>query len=994
MYYLFLEIGSYRQLTKLQPDLISGLVSRLEDHAQRHGAVAAGAEGGRFLFRFPVLADDRHGPILDAAFDARDILAQSAEEIAGYSVVIDLIEDQRDSEVAARLRDFVLSAPSDEAIWLTGRASAALGPFVETAEHAGFTRIVERRDSSSEALGRATDFAVMADAVEEMRSRLAPWINGTDEPGVLLVYGDELQGVSENVHAAIAPLQNVVKRVFWPSVIGVREEHDPYRPLMRTISESDLSRAADYLTRSERELYETKLDFLRMLVRRPFAGGYHRLRPADVQSAYALFLTARLRHLRAELALPGVVVEGAHTLARETVAILTGALNVIEPAIRPVLVLTSTRDVLPVQLLGRDVSRYELPVLSADQFADRATTYLTEPARRRLRLAAGMARTGGRALAVYHHFSNLQEERDFEPLHASSREASVFADGFAALSRLPRDELEFLFIAGETRGCFDRGGLFRILGELGVERVRISEMSDDLVRRGFLRDEQSCLPRARSFAEHAEALLGERAQSLRSELARWVEAALAAGTLYPDRELAHVEWRAGKRVEAVNTVWQLLVRELDAGNLERAADLERDGVFEEEPGAHVEHRRRAAVYQLAATVRRLLMQEDLGESERLFGRLPDTGGNPELSGELSLQQARLMLMRGDLADAMRLAKRAVMSFQDAGRTDSTARAHLEFGLVLLGREQLSDARDYFLLVQGNTVVSPYTLARAELLGTVCLFLDGKYTRVLESVERHRQMLAPAGFESWLLYARFLEGRTLFDLGRYVDAAAVFHQGMAQARILDMPAAFRAYHLWAARCSVYQGSTRHAEAIFEAYEPDAELLYFRAEACHRDDRLQQALGHLDAAMESADAGYPLGGELFQWSGGFAAVEDLAIGRETGEPVLRNLIKAFRGYIMAHVGRLEAGMAEVHNLTRQQRLSGIDPYRAYYFYFYSVILQGSGPDRLDDPLTVLGKSVKNLRERTGRIDQYGHKTDYLYRNYWNRRLMDAAKAHNLL
>jgi hypothetical protein len=61
---------------------------------------------------------------------------------------------------------------------------------------------------------------------------------------------------------------------------------------------------------------------------------------------------------------------------------------------------------------------------------------------------------------------------------------------------------------------------------------------------------------------------------------------------------------------------------------------------------------------------------------------------------------------------------------------------------------------------------------------------------------------------------------------------------------------------------------------------------------------------------------------------------------------------------------------------------------------VILQGSGPDRLDDPLTVLGKSVKNLRERTGRIDEYGHKTDYLHRNYWNRRLMDTAKAHNLL
>jgi tetratricopeptide (TPR) repeat protein len=400
------------------------------------------------------------------------------------------------------------------------------------------------------------------------------------------------------------------------------------------------------------------------------------------------------------------------------------------------------------------------------------------------------------------------------------------------------------------------------------------------------------------------------------------------------------------------------------------------------------------VYRVAATVRRLLMQEDLDEAERHVARLPDTGDNARLSGEIALQQGRLALMRGNLADALRLAKRAVMAFQDAGAEESTGRAQLEFGLVLLGREQLSDARDYFLLVQGNTSVSAHTLARAELLGTVCLFLDGKYTRVLEAVERHRQMFSAKGFEAWLLYAGFLEARALFDLGRYTDAAAVFRRGMAQARILDRPPAFRTHHLWAARCEVYQGDTRHAEAVFASYDPDPELLFFRAEACHRDDRLQQALGYLDEALEGAGTQRPLGGELFNWSGGLAAVEDLAIGRESGEPVLRNLIRAFRGYVMAHVGRLEAGMAEVHNLTRQQRLSAIDPFRAYYFYFYSVILQGSGPDRLDDPLTVLGKSVKNLRERTGRIDEYGHKTDYLHRNYWNRRLMDTAKAHNLL
>jgi hypothetical protein len=112
------------------------------------------------------------------------------------------------------------------------------------------------------------------------------------------------------------------------------------------------------------------------------------------------------------------------------------------------------------------------------------------------------------------------------------------------------------------------------------------------------------------------------------------------------------------------------------------------------------------------------------------------------------------------------------------------------------------------------------------------------------------------------------------------------------------------------------------------------------------------------------------------------------------VLSNLVTAFRGYLMARVGRLEASMAEVHNLTRQQHLSPLDPYRRLYFYFYSLILADAGPDRLDEPVTVLGKSVKHLRERTGHIDEYAHKTDFLHKSYWNKQLLEAAKGHNLL
>lgn len=993
MYYLFLEIGSYRQLSRLEPGLIAGLVSRLTDQACRHGAVAAGEEGGRFLFRFPVLEEDRHGPILDAAFETCDILAESDEELAGFSVVVDLAGTERDSEVAARLRDYVLSAPLDGVIWLTGSAAEALGAFVETETQGPFTRIMRRRDTSGEPLGTADEFVVMPRAVEEMRDRMTPWINGEEEAGILLVYGDTLQATARNAAAAIGPLQNEGRRAYWPRIVGTPGESDPYRPLLRTVSEQDLERAGEHLSGTERAAYADGLELLRVLRQRPFAGSYHRLRVAEVQSAYTLFLTGRMRLLRDATAVPGILVEEAQTLERETVAVLTGALAALSPALRPIVVLTSTRDVLPVQLLGRDVARYEFPGFSAEEFAERATEYLSESARRQLRLAAGLARTGGKALAVFHHFSNLQEERAFETDVEHDPKAGPYADAFETIDRLARDEVAYLFIAGELAGLLDSHGLARLLGALGTESVRISQIAEDLVRRGLLRNEHTALPRAARFSEHGATTLGDRAEGLRTELAGWIVDGLRSGRLFPDLALARAVARAGRPGDAVEVMRQLLRRELDSGNLERAGVLERDDILLD-PGDHPERRRRAAVFGYGATLRRLLLQRDIDEAERMLSRAPDTGDNPELVGEVALQQGRQALMAGRLPEAMRLSKRAVMAFQDAGTPDATSRAQLEFGMVLLGREQLSDARDYFLLVQGGSTGDPHTLARAELLGTLCLFLEGRYTRVLEAVERQRTAIRSRGFEEWLLYGGFLAARSLFELGRYADAATAFEQGMADARLLDNPAAFRAHHLWAARCEVYLGDTVHARSVFGAYEPDAEVLFFTAEALHRSEYLQQAFDTLEEALEQEARVLPLGGELPNWAGGFALVEDLAIGRESGEPVLRNLIRAFRGYVMAHLGRIEAAMGEVHNLTRQQQLSAIDPFRSYYYYCYSVILTGAGPDRLDDPLTVLGKSVKHMRERTARIDQYGQKTDFLYKSYWNRRLMDAAKTHNLL
>ncbi|MFP4612149.1 MAG: hypothetical protein ACLFM5_02060 [Spirochaetaceae bacterium] len=993
MYYLFLEIGSYKQLMRLQPDQMTELLSQLGDAASRRGAVAAAKEAGQLLFRFPTLEETRRGPVLEAAAEVQELLASRAQELAGYSVVIDRAEDERDAEVAERLRDFVLSVPTDESLWLTPGATQALRSLVERVDDRGYLRVVGRRAGGQEPLGAAADFVVMARAVAEIGELLGPWINGEREPGVLLVYGDELDGVEENVAAAVSPLEDIPGGTSWPRVVGYAGEHAPYRALLRTITEEDLERAAAFLSSVERACYEERKEVLLSLLRRPFSITYHRLRPGDVQAAYTLFLTGRLRAIRAQLGEPGIVVESADTVSRDTVSVLAGALEALEPALQPMVVLTAREDTVPAPLLSREVVRYRLPTFSAEELAERATSSLKEGARRKLRIAAGMARTGGKPLAVYHHFSNLQEDRDFEPTGTSDTENGVFADSLRALGRLSEEAISLLYCCGELHGFLNKRGVSRFLEDGGMQRVRVAEYLGDLSKRAFLRDEWTCLPRARALARAAGSFFPDGGLGMRKRLAAWCSKLLEAGELVPDRTVARLLSQGDMSGQAVEIMGRLLSWQCDAGNVDYAEELEGQEMLEV-AGDHPEHRLRAEVYRYVSASRRHLGRGELEDARRLLARSPDTGEEPKLRGSVALQQGRLRLAEGKLDEATRLLKRALLAFQEAREPELIARAHLEFGLVLLGREQVSEAREYFFLVQGETSVSAHTLATAQLLEALTLYLEGGYSRLLETIEQFRARRQKSGLEDRLLVAGFLEARTLFELGRYQEAAARFASGMATARILDDPMAFRVHHLWAARCEVYLDNTAHAERVLESYESDAEVSFFRAEARYRTGDPRGALIRLEEALEQATAEHSDPRALLQWSGGFAAVEDLAVGRIRGDRVIANLIRALRGYILSEVGERQASMEDLYRLTRGRRPSAVDPYRGHYLYCYSVSLADAGPERFDDPTTVLARAVKHLRERTGRIDRYADKTDYVRRNLWNARLMEAADRHNLL
>ena len=98
---------------------------------------------------------------------------------------------------------------------------------------------------------------------------------------------------------------------------------------------------------------------------------------------------------------------------------------------------------------------------------------------------------------------------------------------------------------------------------------------------------------------------------------------------------------------------------------------------------------------------------------------------------------------------------------------------------------------------------------------------------------------------------------------------------------------------------------------------------------------------------------------------------------------------RAYLLGLRGFRDEAIRELHQLTRGQKSLEEDPRAAWFNYLYSQVLPEAGSEEVDDKVTVLSKSLKTLQERASRIDAPGERSSFLWRNRWNRMIMEEAR-----
>lgn len=987
MYTLAVEIHGLRQLERLQGELIADVRRRIIAVVEVQGGSFALEHGGLWVFRFErAQPDDRQG-VLDALVQTTALLSAREGELAGWGVVLDYI-DLPAPDAADRIHAALLPVYEDDTAWLGEAAHSLLAHHLDVEEEPApsttLYRISGMTGAASDEVGSAIEFARSERAVDAVIEALVP-----DElvGRMLLFVGDDPLALRVNTRAALEQLAGTSPAVGWLEAEADRGH--PHAPLASIFSSLDAHETPFWLNDAERASWDERVPLVEALLS---PGGPVVLPDAfvtDLLIALESYLLAYVRRA-AEAVVPPVLV--CHEVDRwptqATDALVRTVSRLPAPENRPALMLvgTSSRSLAGAGLSELIARTVRLPRRTVSEL--RA-------------LSAGEANwdrimrvTRGKAAPVVHYLTHAQHwDRLTDGDLGEVEEADL---AWRVVAAQDSEIQELLLAAGYASRFVSREQYTELAVRLGTDRIRVPTTLSRLRLLGLLEDRDAVVPAYPELESRLETALGSAAKTVYEKVSRGLVELVEARGITVSEDLVHFLGSFSQGEHVPRLYHQLLTRAMNERRLDEAQRL----LYDTMPPRGLSAGARACMQAVIATdrIRLAVLQGNMQAAERTRAQSERAGAADtceSVQGDLAVQKARLTFHDGPSKETTALLKRAVMIYQEIDDQAGLARANLDFGLVLLAQEDLLGAREYFLLAGKSAANSADTFeqVRARALSLVCDYIYGNLSRALSEAETLDAEAGRAGMREVQLFAELARGRVTFELGRYDEAADLFSRGRSRARLYGMSAPGAVMERWLARSLVYDGRLRRGTAILRDHSTNPESCFFLAEAHLKRGEHAEAIAALEEGLSlMPQAPGPV--EAVSWASGFSALEDRAIGMLGGTQVLTHQMMALRGYVFAESGRIAEGVEEMHRLTRELRISEIDPYNRVYFYLYSLILPESGELSVEDGTTVLGKAVRYIQQRTSRMDEYAHKTDYLRRNEWNARLMGHAQTHNLV
>lgn len=980
--YVLLEISSSNQLRKTNHEALDLVLERMDDICAEYQGCLTRHNRDLFFYMFPETMKSTPS-FLDELMDFFVTTRERDDDLQGVSLFVDRLGEEDDEEAYELCRTRVYCSG--------GGASFLIGPGLEDeAKACSFeldtsTPFIRGRVTSGGgylAEAEAQPLLSRENMIDRILEVLVPEIGSEKDYRLVHMYGPAGAGKRYNLLKALERLAKDTPTCTVAVVAPVNSETAPETPFLRGLDPVFLRRVPEFLSPLEQKIWSEHIKIIT-----------HRRGDRMVTEfilMYQLYLTAYARHMDG-LGLPPVFIcTSLEDLSAGSVSLL--ARFCVEFLARSALVpiiLSEGRSLdQRLEHLPRLAFKVSpMPWKEVEAKLRKLRDAGIEPPEKMEDYYEGDARLLHMNLGIYRSGGTPQKEAGRD--ETASKAATM----------LSANALKVLLAEMVGVGMAD-AEVSELLHEAGVTPGQEERGRSECMAAGLLDNE-------RTFPFHPEELLDVQVHLIEDKepgfplkFAETLAGGIRRHHYRPDVEMIRFICRYAEVRKAVEAGVYAVDRLTDAGCLDEA-----DKLVTELYNALRRRVRRSdsLMFDLSLASLRVRMGVLREDPDMCRDSLLDVDEIDELEEKHAaagyrLEYARYLYIFREFRKALAAAKRALFLAEDCGDDSLTGMANVEIGVSMMSLGKTGEAAEYFSLaselLRGGT--RPVHRGNALVLEAAAEFLMGGLDSSLSLLSAAGEIFSTAGLRNLELFTLFFTGRVLFRLGMYQEAAVRFGRALSVIELYGLQEARKTVSAWLARCDIYLFKTKNAERLLESLERDHETGLFLAEARYMAGDADGGRAILEEILSKSDGDEVrlTPGDGVDWKTGFSSLEDRTLSSPERGSVLSHVVRGFRSYLLGRTGRGDEAYVELMQLTRDDKLGESDPNNMLYFYFASEVLTDNIEDEEINRLTLLSKALKYLQATASRIADPKLKQAYLWRNYWNARLMREGREKKLV
>ena len=951
---VYIRIDYHGQLRRIDSRAAMDLHTRLEELSSDYGARPNG-RSHPFIAYFNQNSIFWRLQAAEALLAFRELLEGQFEGIMDYFLALHSAEDE--DVLRSDLNRAWTDLETPRGVWLTSQTAAELEKYLSLKRApSGLFEVLGPSYRMNALSMTAQKFYRRDEAAAGLSELIGDLIVG-GEKNVLLVRGAAGTGKEATVAHALASLGYPTEGLL--TLRGGTANPRPFDPLACGVTVELADAVKARMTPVESALYDRLLPAYRFM----YASPYKSALSPSVETGYRLFTSLILRAYARDMSEKGlpplILCENLHRFSPESLDLL-GEIFVASDA----KLLATTAKGAPESWPAYTLAEWSLASPSFEEYAEKLAAVLpdsSEEVRRQL-----FSRARGDLPLLYRCALMVRDGMGGPP------------PSEAILGRMPKEAAAALYAASLCENVLDIQKFHAFLEQLGLRPKARSIVLEILRDTGYISGpgsrNSSRLSNRRLFG-----FVGKDAERIDEAFAEYLISLYRSREISPSLGLLS----ATKRWEGKDhRKFELDCAISDA--LEDPADRGRSANREVPP--------------YIRKIRDLMAYILLGDKDRAEYRLQeleDSSARPSLPrGVPELFRAELALGRRSFPEAANEAKEALLNSRGAGIPRTETRAHRILGLCSLAREKPEEATEYFENARdiAASARDDYERLVCQWCTSIALFTSGKLDKSLKTVQGAEETAMRVFRRDWEAACGFLRSRINMELGRYEEARAGFQGIRSIARAYGFQDANQRAEIWDARTEAYLGSYEGAQVVLERYKEDPEAQFFLGE-------LELLRGNPGKATETLSSLPPIlhgdfspSDQIF-WDSGYRGIERRAFGAAAEAPFDADLAKAYTLFAEGLEKREAAYATALYRMTREEKIAQEHPAFSVYLYFCFLLLERLSEPPLDKS-TVLSRAFKYLQERAGRIEDAAAGSDFLERNLWNRRLVEAARRYKLL